>query len=423
MASNESQENQQEVQESKPKRFTRKEVILGTLGGLAGLGVIGFGLKGIGESFQTVQIGGKKEPQIKGGMGGGNPDNTTFPQKTEIKQAISPEETLKVLENLESKIQNIYQTREKWVFPYFAQDGNSLTVIAEKHHVSLTKLQEKNPGVGDFIYLGQRINIPANPVPTPALGEKFDLVKEYHAKIQKIIRPGGNYSLEENSISGNTYYVNLNTAPGINKPFQQTQTEPIGTETAETTRVAQEIKAFINLFPNLGQIVDKFYVGSIPKLGKDNLDAYTYTYKDHSAEIYVSDHPITMREDPNKDTWSKNMLAKALVHELFHAVSFYSNGYNLNLVSLTELINFVSEATQIQDKIYSLGLVRQSKYWSEEESDATFAGEQLLSNLYKNPDSELTKARMDLLERWLSKQLGENWTLANIGEKLNLRID
>ncbi|MFH0937603.1 MAG: LysM domain-containing protein [Candidatus Daviesbacteria bacterium] len=408
MADSESEKNQDLPQNPSRRRFLK----LG-LAGIASLAAGAFGLNRLDFLF-------------KGGTGNERLQIVIPAKKVEAEPVTSPEETLRLYQDLNQKIEGIYQMRKEWNgtgTPYTVQSNDTLPGIIEKHKITTEKILERNPSIqqnSNQVHPNQELIMPENVVPTPALGKIFDQVQENLKTVQAIVELGKQLSQKDQEIINNLNNY-LIAAPGRDNKYPAIE-YPIDPEAKNREWVLQEVKSLFACLPNSEQIVSEIQILSRDITWKRNwgeweADMGCHTFKDRRAVIYVADHP------KGAETWERKSLLQDVMHEFAHTLSLYSEGYNLQLLSPAKIINLVFEDTQVTDKSYKRGQEKPFVSGDQEEDRVVLTCDLLVGRtggwdgLYPG----VKQPKMDFIKHWLSEMLGTDIDLIEIGRKLQIR--
>lgn len=375
MSNTEEQNQDQELQidepVTRPKKYSRKEMLLKS--SLMGLGVIaGSGFlasMGMTEDTKTRRRG---IPTPTGPHGG--PVNPN----TEVRPALAlvpPEKTLEKLLDLKQKIELISKIRL------------------------------------------ERDCAPESIAPSPLFREMFAQLDTDISRLKEISKQVGEKLLNDAILSDNIYNY-WNIAPGKDKPVPQPEIG-LNPGTEDGDMMYREISALPNLIPNLGRILRSVSLEPRENRGDWPYDAGTYTYRNSAADVFIRDNPKTNREDPNTPKWSRKLLLQTMMHELYHAVSLRGEGNIFQYISHSDAIDWLLEDTQLKYKQYH-------HIWSkdtlddarEEERDAPLvAGLLAFKDL---PADEVVQAKLKLFNSLFSKILGINFDIITLGKQLNL---
>lgn len=339
-------------------------------------------------------------------------------EKTPVEE-VSVEKTAEFLQDLQNKVDEIYELRQKragFGKLYVVQEGDTLWDIAERHRVSVDRLAELNrlwmPD-SSLIYPGERLNMPEEVVPTPALGEIFAKVESDQEKLQALIEKGQSDSPQAKELTKEI--INFWNTP----PFEKTSAEKIEvvvhsecSEKVERTR--EMVQEFVDLFPNLRRLVRKIEIVPRKGGGETTIDSYqtyfysgwVWTHKDSPADIYIREDYLN--SDSQLVPWSKEILYSVLLHEgLAHGGSLYGGGYILKFLAPVQVVNFVYEDTKFWDEIYSQANILEEKgeyyTWDRDEEQVQASSVESLFLHSKPPEDFLTKEKMEKLENFLNK--------------------
>lgn len=256
--------------------------------------------------------------------------------------------------------------------------------------------------------------------PSPILDEISNRVKEDLARVEKIQKTDGTYTLDQMSFANYIYYEYSNTPPAKDANFPKPQII-IDPEIEDGEIISQEISSFLDLLPDSGFVGRIFYEkrGDIKKYLDEDLveDAYAITNKDGPSDIHIRANPeFINRFVPDQvrsdKKWAKKELLETFIHELAHIIS---PRYK-QLTSLAGMISLILKDTRIwnEQNSYDGKIIRPI---NEEEGDAWLLARLFTNNPNIASTSEMVQKKKDFARDWLSTAFGEPVDLYTLGRR------
>lgn len=218
--------------------------------------------------------------------------------------------------------------------------------------------------------------------------------------LQKDDRP----SDEDRATFAGKIFATYNTAPTKGESIPETKFDLIE-GTVDGDRIINRAGAILKLFPEIERAVTKISVEPRSHRSEQEKDAGTIT---GAGWIFIRNHPVDMREDPNSDTWSDAMLDLTISHELGHATDIILNEECYARRSFTdrEKVELAFSETIILEEAYKTGLLGQQNKKREDEFMADLYSQILQGTMRSNMNQRVYEAGMNGLRQRFSILFG-----------------